>query len=181
MSDEEPLSIDPVTSLLSSLPEDEVSSVLDPQDPKEKAKLILERGAPGAARRLVSIAENADAKDAGPACRAVLESVGLGKKETGSPAPVNQLLSAAALLGALAGIGKVLGIREAEGLKNVTPREEPFEKSKETVSDREGTGELLLPAPLHSARRAPSEPVHLPRLRKASGAKKKPAKTRGSR
>jgi len=181
MSDSEELSADPVSSLLGSTIADEVSSVLDPQDPKEKAKLILERGSPLAARRLVQIAEHSDAKDAGPACRAVLESVGLGKRETGSPAPVNQLLSAAALLGALAGIGKVLGLKEADQLKNVTPQEEPVEKSQEAVFNREGTGELLLPAPLHSARRAPSEPVHQPRLRKASGAKKKPVKSRGSR
>jgi len=180
MSDSEELTTDPVSNLLGSAPADEVSSVLDPSDPKEKAKLILERGSPAAARRLVSIAENADAKDAGPACRAVLESVGLGKRETGNPAPANQLLSAAALLGALAGIGKVLGIREADQLKNVTPQEEPLEKSQEAVFNREGTRELAISSAFHSARPADPEPVHLPRLRKASGTKKKPAKSRGS-
>lgn len=181
MSDAEAIQ-DPVASLLASLPEDdEPLSPLEPSDPKERAKAILERGAPGAARRLVSIAEHADAKDSAPACRAILESVGLGKRETGFPAPPNQLLSAAALLGALVGIGKVLGIREAEALKNVTFQEEPLETTAEAVSDPEGTRELALPAPLHGARPAPAKSVHQSRLRKAAGTKKKPAETRKRR
>lgn len=168
---------DPVASLLASLPEDEPSSPLEPSDPKERAKAILERGAPGAARRLVSIAEHADAKDSAPACRAILESVGLGKRETSQPMPQNQLLSAAALLGALAGIGKVLGIREADQLKNVTPQEEPLETTSEAKPDPEGTRELALPAPLRSARAVGPRPVHQPRLRKAERAKEEPPKS----
>lgn len=114
--DEEESYADPLSEILNpSLNEKPPKKSEKPS--KIETREILERAGPAAALRLASITEHGDDKEAVPAAQAILDRIGFGKSDSSLPHSSTSILPARALVAALLGIGKVLGVQEAQNLQ----------------------------------------------------------------
>jgi hypothetical protein len=103
---------DPVSEILS--PSSQKKSKKSSSPSKTETRDILERAGPTAALRLAQITEHGDDKEAVPAAQAILDRIGFGKADSSLPRAPSSILPAQALIAALLGIGKVLGVAEAQ-------------------------------------------------------------------
>lgn len=163
--------IDPIHALLRPVDDDSEVLLNEPENAddlllKEKTKKILYKAGPSAARRLAQVSETGDDKEAVAASTTILDRIGLAKGEMGPASGLGSALPQQALIAALLGIGRVLGIKQAGGLKDITP---PIKVKYEQTSP--------LPSPV---REPPSLPVHVRRLHRAGGGKKVEKKASGS-
>jgi hypothetical protein len=154
-----PREIDPLQALLGQVGEEDAPAP-SPSDPKSKTKQILMAAGPAAAKRLAGIAEHGDDKEAVSAASHILDRIGFGKGDADPARPSSNALPQQALIAALLGIGKVLGLKESEKLRNVTPESEPAIPTEATE---------VLPAPV---RKRSTSPVHRGGLDKAPKSKK---------
>jgi hypothetical protein len=154
--DEKEETLDPISSLLdpsSPEPSSPLALLDDEASQKKETKRILFKAGPAAARRLSRIVEGGEDKEAVGASTAILDRIGFEKGTAPLAKASSSTLPPDVLVAALLGIGKVLGLKEAEKLRNVTPDAEKgdfVEEGQEKPVDQ--SGKLLPPALLHSSR-----------------------------
>lgn len=176
MNDEEDLqpSHDAIGALVDGRASRESETPLASEDPKQEAKRILERAAPKAARRLERIADFGDDKEAVAASTRILESVGLGKTDQIVPHTEKSIPLQDLIVG-LVGVGKVLGLKEAEKLQHMEVKVE--EEAEETRREAEVPRKRRLPGPVQEGN---SPAVHEKGLRSARKARSAPERKRSS-
>jgi hypothetical protein len=159
--EEEEQTLDPVSHLLDEESDEPSSNPLQREEASYRAetKKILTEAGPSAARRLSRIATSGEDKDASGAASAILDRIGFEKGSSDGPKASQSLLPVEALVSALLGIGKVLGIREADALntqqimRNVTKSSIERVEYEEEIEEPTGeSGKLLPPALLKSSR-----------------------------